>query len=137
MIIYEKSIESSFQAVHEAVEEIIQLLTSQLSWLNKKIVFKINFLLREIMNNAVEHGNKFSHEKMVLCRISKESHDLILEVIDEGEGIVLSDQTFDTDDMDTILRNRNRGYPLLMEIASDVTVSGNQVTVVLDLNQEE
>lgn len=137
MILYEKKIESSFQAVHEAVEEILNLLTAQWSWLNKKIVFKINFLLREIMNNAVEHGNRFNQEKKVLCRIIKESNYLILEVTDEGEGIILSNQTFDSDDMDTILRDRNRGYQLLMEMALNVSVSGNQVKVVIDLNQEE
>ncbi|PKM94476.1 MAG: hypothetical protein CVU84_10435 [Firmicutes bacterium HGW-Firmicutes-1] len=137
MIVYEKNIESSFQAVHEAVEEILQLLTAQWSLLDKKIVFKINFLLREIMNNAVEHGNKFAPGKKVLCRIIKESPYLILEVTDEGEGIILPNQVFDSEDVDTILRDRNRGYQLLMEMALSVSVSGNQVKVVLDLSQEE
>ncbi len=133
----EKNIESSFQAVDDAVEEILQLLTTQLSWINKKILFKINFLLREMMNNAAEHGNKFNQKKKVVCRIQKEPHVLILEVTDEGEGILLSKQKFDSDDEDTILRDRNRGYPLLMEMALDVSVTGNQVRVVLDLNEEE
>lgn len=137
MIVYEKNIESSFQAVHEAVEEILPLLTVQWPWLDKNIVFKINFFLRELMNNAVEHGNKFNQEKKVLCRIIKDNHYLILEVTDEGEGIILSNQTFDSDDIDTILRDRNRGYQLLIEMALNVSVSGNQVKVVLDLNQEE
>lgn len=137
MIVYEKNIESTFQAVHEAVEEILQVLESQLPWLEKKILFKINFLLRELMNNAVEHGNKFNQEKRVMCRIKKEGQYLILEVTDEGAGIVLSNQTFDSDDADTILRNRHRGYPLLTEMAVNVTVLGNQVNVILDLNKGE
>ena len=137
MIVYEKNIDSSFQAVHESVEEIIQILTSKWVWLDTKVLFKINFLLREIMNNAVEHGNKFSSDKKVLCRIIKDDDKLILEVTDEGDGIIISTQSFNSDDNDDILRERNRGYPLLLEMALNVIISGNQVKVVIDLNQEE
>ncbi len=63
--------------------------------------------------------------------------DLILEVKDEGDGIILSNQTFDSDDADTLLRDRKRGFPLLIEMAYHVDVAGNQVKVILDLDQEE
>lgn len=137
MVVYEKNIESSFQAVDDAVGEILNILTAKWPWLNKKIVFKINFLLRELLNNAVEHGNKFSLEKKVMCRILQDGNYLILEVKDEGDGIILSNQTFDSDDADILLRDRKRGFPLLIEMAFRVDVAGNQVNVILDLDQEE
>ena len=137
MIVFEKNVASTFQAVHEAVEEIMSFLKSQWPWLDKSILFKINFLLRELMNNAVEHGNKFSENKKVLCRILKENQFLVLEVTDEGDGIVLLDQSFPTDDAESLLRERNRGYQLLLEMALDVSVAGNQVKVILDLHPEQ
>ena len=137
MVVYEKSIASSFQAVDDAVSEILAILVAKWPCLNKKIVFKVNFLLRELLNNAVEHGNKFSLDKKVMCRILHDGNYLILEVKDEGEGIILSNQTFDSDDADTLLRDRKRGFPLLIEMAYHVDVAGNQVKVILDLDQEE
>ena len=39
MVVYEKSIASSFQAVDDAVSEILAILVAKWPWLNKKIVF--------------------------------------------------------------------------------------------------
>ena len=42
--------------------------------------------LSEAINNAIVHGNKFDSEKLVTVRYFITDKNLILEVVDEGEG---------------------------------------------------
>ncbi len=49
--------------------------------------FVIQLLLREVLNNAVLHGNKGNPEKHVKCRVSfDDNYGMEIAVEDEGEG---------------------------------------------------
>lgn len=140
MILYENRIASSFQAVDEAVHEIIDALKAQnpqkpMFELDNHKLFKISFMLREILNNAVEHGNHFDLEKLVTCRVYSDPLGLVFEVSDEGKGIDLRTQSTEQND-DILLRERHRGYQTILEMAFKLNIVANQVTVTLELNQE-
>ncbi len=141
MILYENRIISSFQAVDEAVHEIIDTLKTQSAQqqprfaLDNSKLFKISFMLREILNNAVEHGNRFDLEKLVTCRVYSDPLGLVFEVSDEGKGIDLRTQSTEQND-DLLLRERHRGYQTILEMAFKLNVVANQVTITLELNQE-
>lgn len=54
--------------------------------LNNELEFNLNFVIRELLNNAVEHGNQLQPHKQVLCRVRYDEEVIIIEVTDEGEG---------------------------------------------------
>lgn len=63
MLLYKNEISSTFEAVHETVIDVMDQL-KLVDRINKSmILFRINFMLREVLNNAVEHGNKFHEDK--------------------------------------------------------------------------
>lgn len=137
MIVYEKEIDSSFQAVHETAVEVEKMLLSLGTWLDSSMRFTTIFILRELLNNAVEHGNHFDPQKKVFLSIIHKDYRLILKVRDEGEGIDLPENNYDTEDQDILLRTRNRGYQILTQLATELTVNDNQIEVILDFDQEE
>ncbi|MBN2221391.1 MAG: ATP-binding protein [Vallitaleaceae bacterium] len=137
MIIYQKELDSSFQAVDKAVKEAEKAFLTLGSWFDSSKRFTTLFLLRELLNNAVEHGNRFHSDKKVLLQIALEDFSLQLEVKDEGQGITLPEVNFDSEDQENLLRTRNRGYQLLSQLATEIIISDNQVKVRLDFNQED
>ena len=137
MLVYKETIDSTFQAVDDVVNKIHVHLIEKLPWINQKSRFQINFILREILNNAVEHGNQFHERKKVFLEIYLEDLFLKINVWDEGSGIKISDKEFDQNDADSLLRERQRGFQLLEKLAEHVEIKGNQVSITLQLYQEE
>lgn len=135
MIIYDKHIASSFSAVSEAVHEIDTRITLICDLMQQSTLFKINFMLREMLNNAVEHGNHFDEDKKVHCVVAFEEHFMYFYITDEGSGIDLTCNPYH-EECEITLSNRNRGYATVKELNFDVHIEGNRVSVSLDLSQE-
>ena len=136
MIVFEKTIESSFEAVNELVNLVMDQIENEFTMIDARQLFKINFMLREILNNAVEHGNHFQLDKDVFLEVVYEEPILAFLIKDEGEGVNKSDIDPDKLDADFLLRERQRGYQTIREMDFDIKVKGNEVTVLLNLNQE-
>lgn len=136
MIVYENKIASSFQAVDDTVHAIVDTLRERCGVSDKHVIFKVGFMLREVMNNAVEHGNHFDESKWVACVVSFLGRYLLFEVRDEGEGIPLSLLNPLSGD-ELLLRERQRGYETIRDMAFSIEIIGNAVYVKLDLNQED
>ncbi len=135
MKVYENRIASSFQAVDDAVHIIIDVLKRECNMHDKHLLFKVSFMLREILNNAVEHGNRFDPSKTVYCCVSYYERYLAFEIEDEGAGIPLSLLHSNTTD-ETLLRERQRGYETIKEMSFTIELSGSKVYVKFDLHQE-
>lgn len=88
--------------------------------------FNINFALRELLNNAVEHGNQNDPDKKVSCIVSGSENGITIIVKDEGTGFTIKDfgrhQTEQAD-----LEIRKRGLWLLGKLGFTVEVKGNNV----------
>lgn len=125
-------IESSFEAVDLLVSNAVQLLEKKIKNLTHAQIFNINFMLREILNNAVEHGNHFENHKKVRCKIDYEDNQLIFLVKDEGKGINLDDIPLKHEPKD-LLRQRNRGHETIREMSFEVFINQTEVTVILKI----
>lgn len=68
----------------------------------------VDFVLRELLNNAVEHGNGMIEEKWVSLSIVITSEELLIDVHDEGIGNKFQ-RHIQNQDMADNLRVRNRG----------------------------
>lgn len=137
MVIFEGQIKSTFNAVDEVVKEIDDRIKSRFEFISRRLLFNIDFMLREILNNAVEHGNHFDEGKFVWCKVVYNVPKLHFTVIDEGKGFSTQDFHTESHDPKMLLRDRQRGHETLVEMDFDVTIEGNKVKVSLNLNQEE
>lgn len=132
MNIYKGIINSSFKDVHLAVLDIIELLRTKCEIADRELLFNINFMLREVMNNAVEHGNKYDENKKVYCDVLYEDNVLIFEVADEGEGIDIEANPFNAN-KDYVLRERNRGIKVIMDLNFKISIDGNKIRLELEI----
>jgi hypothetical protein len=160
MVIYEAAFHSDFQSVDDKVKEALGILRErEMAWMSHTL-FKINFVLRELLNNAVEHGNAFDAKKQVFLRIGLTDDMLIFTVRDEGPGICPEDTLEDAADApkhdetyhticaneslerlkhaadDEALANRRRGLETIKRLAFELEISGNIVVATLDLSKE-
>jgi anti-anti-sigma factor len=107
---------------------------------------KFKLVLRELLNNAIEHGNKQMIEKKVSCRITRlpspsssqngQSKRFRIDVLDEGPG-------FDYNALDFSLPEdpkqiRNRGYLLINAFTDEIRFNetGNKVSVFMSFTNE-
>lgn len=136
MLIYEQYLPSTFQDVDQVVEDILKSIKHKFQFMSDRYLFNINFMLREILNNAVEHGNHFDPNKKVFCKVSYDVPLLVFIIKDEGKGINIMDIPTETHDPKTLLRERNRGHKTIVDMDFDILVLGTEVKIILNLNQE-
>ena len=136
MILYENTIESSFDHVDRTTREIIGLLREKFQFMDTKYLFNVDFMLREILNNAVEHGNHFSEDKRVKVGVYYQVPTLVFAIEDEGKGFTQEDIPTKSHDPKSLLRERHRGHETLKNMDFDILIKGNKVSILLNLNQE-
>lgn len=136
MRLFNGRIRSSYREVHLAVLDIVELLKLKCNIADKSLLFAINFVLREVMNNAVEHGNRFDESKRVRITVDVDEPHLVFMVEDEGDGFDLEKLELETD-VEDILRERNRGIRTIREMNFDVEVNRNQVWLKLDIERHK
>jgi len=162
MQMFRKVIQSDFQSVDETVREALSIVQMQIESLKQDTLFKINFMLREILNNAVEHGNLMQREKKISLNIAYETPLIIFQIQDEGEGFLLEHEELKEHHVrhakayhtikdnaaqelikalnelgsEEIVKTRNRGFETLRLMNFSILIDGNTVTTKLDLSQE-
>jgi anti-sigma regulatory factor (Ser/Thr protein kinase) len=65
---------ATFSSTYAEADQQAMYITSHLkkfyeSRLTNEIEFNLNFVMREMFNNAVEHGNHLHSEKIVACKV--------------------------------------------------------------------
>lgn len=128
-MIYKNEIQSSFKAVDVCVREILQIMEDNEKLSDDSLLFKVSFVLRELMNNSVEHGNKFDVKKHIFCDIRFEEPHLLIEISDEGKGFVRDDGYYSA--LDNEKRERRRGLKLIEEL--EFKIEMEKSTIRLDL----
>lgn len=86
--------------------------------------------LREALNNAVEHGNRFAADKNVDLEIRRTKDRLVLQVTDQGGGPAAGGGN----DIETVspAQRRGRGIPALRTLASRVAFDGGRATLIFE-----
>lgn len=130
MILYENEIHSSFKEVDQCVRNVLVLMGEHEYLSEESILFKVSFVLRELMNNSVEHGNTFDISKIIRCKVSFDRPKLTIEISDEGEGFYRDESYYKEVDFDK--RERRRGLKLIKDLNFDVDINEN--TIKLNLN---
>jgi anti-sigma regulatory factor (Ser/Thr protein kinase) len=128
-MIYKSEIQSSFKAVDVCVREVLQLMEANDKLSDDSLLFKVSFVLRELMNNSVEHGNKFDVSKHISCIVEFKNPTLLIEISDEGKGFVRDDGYYSA--LDNEKRERRRGLKLIEEL--DFKIDMEKSTIRLNL----
>ncbi len=134
MLIVNKEIESNFESVHQFVLKVIDLIDKEKIVKKQNTIFKINVMLREVLNNAVEHGNKFDENRMVYCRIELDKEIFTFIVRDEGEGCI-KDQFYNVGDGFT-MKLRSRGLDLITKYGFKYKFNKNEIVLKYMLDKE-
>ncbi len=126
MQIFKRSLSSSFEAVDRVVREAEALL-AQYFQIENEDLFKINVMLREVLNNAVEHGNAFDESKHITVTIAYTDEIFTFDVHDEGTGVALDD-CYEVQ-LDYDLRERARGFSIIKALGFEVNADGNKLNL--------
>lgn len=132
LIIIDKKIQSSFKAVDDCVKEVISTMKRHETLSDEGLLFKVSFVLRELMNNSVEHGNQFDISKSISCVIDYSNDVLSIEVSDEGKGFVHGENYYKALDQD--MRERRRGLKLIEELEFRIEMEHNTIRLNLDVS---
>ncbi len=135
MLIYEHKIESNFDAVATVVRAACAEMDERLG-IEQSILFKIDFMLREMLNNAAEHGNEFAKDKFIRLRVEYVEPLLTFYISDEGAGIFLDEEYF-SDECHLILDDRNRGYAIVKKLNFDIEIDHNTVIISMKLTRRD
>lgn len=135
MRLFNGKISSNYRDVHLVVLDVVELLKLKCDLTDKNLLFTINFVLREVLNNAVEHGNRFDESKKINITVDYTPPKIIFTVQDEGDGFIM-DEEHVSQDVNYVLRERNRGMQLIRDMNFDVDVEHTQVKLVLDLKND-
>jgi len=134
MLILNKKIESNFEAVHQFVLQTIDEINKQRITEEQNIIFRINVMLREVLNNAVEHGNKFDENRMVCCKIEYDEGVFTFIVKDEGLGFNY-DEFYNMNDGFT-MKLRSRGLDLITKYGFKYKFNKNEIVLKYVLDEE-
>lgn len=127
-----KDIQSTFQEVDAAVEQAKEYFQgSECPKLSSKKTC-ILFTLRELLNNAVKHGNHLDYHKKIRCEIGCDGRKFHLDVWDEGLGFRLPDYRWD-ESANGVLHMSSRGLFIIQKMNFQLSVIEGHVSAILDL----
>lgn len=137
---YSIVIDSCYEDIDYAVDKVLEFINRQSAMGGRRFLFSINLTLRELLNNAVEHGNRFNTDKKITCEVCLTDSIIEIKVADEGEGFTLDgigDEDYPADLADT----RHRGLKIIKKMGFELCACKNAITAKVDCiklwNKEE
>ena len=115
LIKHQAQFNANFKNVDDEVNKITNIVLKELPQVTQMFLFNIDFILRELFNNAVEHGNKMNCHKKVSYQIEICKEAIDIKVCDEGKGFLFED-TFLMAEQEDIFRQRNRGLKAIKDL---------------------
>ena len=130
---YSQIFKSTLDDVIIQVASIILHLDQEIGEYNR---FALDLVLREVLNNAVIHGNKADSEKSISLKLKAEAGQFRIVVEDEGDGFDWQSTIYgDADPQD----DHGRGFPIFHSYCNEVELNekGNRVSLTLDIKKSK
>ena len=100
--------------------------------IEESVIADIAISVSELVNNAINHGNKYSSEKMVKVEIGKEDSSVKITVADQGSGFNPNDIANPVDD-NNLLKEVGRGLFIVKSLMDSIEFhpsdKGSKVTI--------
>ncbi len=119
----ELTVSSTFDSRVESVdvaEEFVRNFSQDIGFEESDQYF-IGLAAREIIVNAIKHGNHFDRTKKVSIRLSKDGGGLTIEVDDEGDGFKIENVP-DPRQAENQARRSGRGITIALAIMDEFFV---------------
>jgi anti-anti-sigma factor len=129
-------IEFKFSSEIKMVNKIIKEVRSYLENYEIEEDGNIILILRELINNAIEHGNKKEKDRVVsVCLLLLDDKRFKIVVADEGDGFDYNSINYRMSDDPTQIRKR--GLCLVNSFADEIEFNqtGNRITVYVTANE--
>lgn len=120
--LFTSKLDSTIQSVDDVEESVRQFARE--SGFPESDQYFIGLATREILLNAVRHGNRFDGEKKVGLRMARSAAALTIEVTDEGEGFEL-ERVPDARLPENRERKSGRGLTIAHAIMDEFSVGKN------------
>jgi serine/threonine-protein kinase RsbW len=115
------------------VEQFIEELKEQLH-INDDIYGNIMIAVTESVNNAIIHGNKSDHKKLVDLSMQIDDKKISFSIKDEGKGFNYNDLP-DPTALENLLKSGGRGIFIIKHLADEVEFlsQGSQIKLTFYL----
>lgn len=123
---------SSFEEVDRIVNEFMSRLSQDIRRNCQDMIFIVVVALRELLNNAVEHGNKLDKNKRIFCEIQCDDKIICIKVKDQGSGFDIY-STMERINNKSTDRDRCRGLFMLKSLGFIVDTADSQVIAKLNI----
>lgn len=133
---YTNKIESTFESVDYEVMKLCYLIKRNYRNISDEFLFVVEFVLREIFNNAIEHGNEFNAKLFVDYSIFIDQQGIKLEAKDEGSEFEIS-KDFNFNKFEDITQNRNRGLQTIRDLGFSIEISKGKTSVEYTFGENE
>jgi serine/threonine-protein kinase RsbW len=122
MIVFSSTLDSVVESVDGAEESARRC--AQDAGFGESDQFFIGLAIREILINAIKHGNRFDPGKKVGFEVSKDGQDLVMDVTDQGAGFEVG-AVPDPLRPENLERKSGRGIAMARKIMDEVSVTAN------------
>lgn len=133
---YLNKIESTFEAVDYEVMKLCYLIKRNYRSISDEFLFVIEFVLREVFNNAIEHGNELKPYLFLEYNIFIDQEGISLEVRDQGSTFEIS-KNFNFEKFEDGIQNRNRGIQTIKDLGFSIEVNGGVTLVEYTFQERE
>lgn len=119
----EKKVHSDLSGVKNVVEDILLNIRDVI---NDNIFYNTKIILYELIINGVIHGNQDDINKSVCIKVFIDNSSIVIEVSDEGSGIMYNRKDFGDYDYS----ESGRGLMLVEGLSDKFHIDGNKVTCI-------
>ena len=125
----ESSVTASLESRLESVEEFEEMVRnfSREAGFEEEDQYFLALAAREIVINAIKHGNRFDASKKVEVQLAIEGGRLVIEVRDQGDGFRL-EEVPDPHAPENLHRHSGRGVAMAIGIMDEFFVDKNRPT---------
>lgn len=120
---------SNFENVDNVVLEITKKLSEVERFFPREFISMLDFVLRELLNNAVEHGNNMEEDRLVKLSLEITNEELIVDIYDEGKGYNPKKSLEKTENDDNF-RVRNRGILSIYGFGFEIDADGGHTRAI-------
>ena len=119
---FSSTLDSVVESVDGAEESVRRF--AQEAGFEESDQYFIGLAVREILINAIKHGNRFDQNKKVGLRLATNNGDLTIEVTDQGEGFRI-ESVPDPHLPENLERRSGRGIAMAVAIMDEFSVGKN------------
>ena len=119
----------------EAIDKVYQWLQKRLAEndISSKLSNTILLVTQEMVTNSVIHGNKEDVNKYVTTQIQFTAEKIIVEIQDEGEGLITLPSISEAQELDYLAEN-GRGLKLTVLMTDEIELDGNKMKLIFNKN---